>query len=170
MKTPLELALAQLRGEAPDPHGPPGLTPLGAIRLWLQLFGLTFFGLFACSLLAIASSLSLLTPLLAVEHQPLGSFAGLMLLTLVYCLGNILLLQGRPGSRWVHSLLLATLLLIALALALIQPFSAALLVSLAACLIGLLLSNSKSYRAMQAVQASIRQLRRQHGLGRRLGR
>lgn len=166
MKTPLEMALAQLRGEQPDPAGSPKLTPLGAMRLWLRLFGLTFFGLFACTAIAIGGSLLLLIPLLAVEHQPLGTFAGLMLLTLLYCLGNILLIQGLPAARWVHSLLLTALLLLALGLALAQPFSVPLLASLLACLAGLGLGNSKRYRAMQSVHASIRQLRRTHGLGR----
>lgn len=166
MKTPLELALAQLRGEPLDPNGPFGLTPLGAVRLWLQLFGVTFFGLFACSAVAIGGSLLLLTPQLPAEHQPLGIFAGLMLLTLLYCLGNILLIQGLAGARWVHSLLLAALLLLSLAVTLAQPLTMPVLASLVACLAGLALSNSKRYRAMLSVQATIRRLRREHGLGR----
>lgn len=168
MKTPLEIALDQLRGERLDSYEPARMTPLGAMRVWAQMFGLTFFGLFACAGVAIATTLLLLTPLLPAEQQALGMFIGLMLLALLYCLGNILLIQGLRGARWIHNLLLASLLLLALGSVPLKAPGALLLVSLAACLGGLALSNCKRYRAMLSLHAMIRQLRRQHGLQRRI--
>lgn len=167
MKTPLEIALEHLRGERLDPRGPARMTPLGAMRVWAQMFGLTFFGLFACAGVAIATTPLLLAPLLPAEQQAPGVFIGLMLLALLYCLGNILLIQGLRGARWVHNLLLASLLLLALYSTLIRAPGTLLLVSLAACAGGLALSNSKRYRAMLSLHAMIRQLRREHGLQRR---
>jgi len=118
--------------------------------------------------IGIASTLLLSIPAIAAGQLVLAYFFGLMVLTLLYCLGNVLLIQGLPGARWAHNLLLASLLLLSLASALSRAPGALYLLSLAACLGGLALSNSKTYRSMQALHALIRQLRRQHGLRRRL--
>lgn len=158
MKTPLQLALEQL-------HGAPltaDITPAGAMRLWAQLFAPTFFGLFLCCAIAIAGTLLLWMETAPRELQPMLQFFGVMLLAGLYCVGNILLIQGLPGARAVHSLLLAALTLLVFASLLIQPPGKLLLTSLCACLAGQWLCNSKRYRSMQALHGLIRQLRRKH--------
>lgn len=166
MKTPLELALEHLHQGHVEPYGEARLTPLGAMRLWLGLFAATFFGVFLCALLAIVCSLALLVPALPVVEQPLAQFLGVMLLTGVYSLGNILLIQGLPGARLVHNLLFAALLLGALAIQARGWQGGPALLSIGAGIIGLLLSNSRRYRAMQVLHGLMRQLRRRHRPGR----
>ena len=89
-----------------------------------------------------------------------------MLLVGVYSLGNILLIQGLPGARLVHSLLFAALLLGPLAVQTQGLQGGLALTGIGAGLAGLLLSNSKRYRAMQALHGLMRQLRRRYRPGR----
>lgn len=168
MKTPLQMALERLPdGPFATPNAAP-LTPLGAMYFWAKLFGLTFLGLFVCSIIASGGSLILISAQLPIEQHILVMTTGSPMLILTYCLGNILLIQGLPGARWAHSALAACALLITLVAGLKNPIGWLFWVSLAACLGGLALSNCKRYRAMLSLHAMIRQLRRQHGLQRRI--
>lgn len=167
MKTPLEMALQDLLPELFDkPMGLP-LSPREAMWVWARLFAGTFFGIFFCAAVSIVSALLMLVPLLPVEARPPGQFLGLILGTAIYCLGNILLIQGFPGARLVHGALFGLLLPCAL-LGLLHGATTMLLLSCALASVGgLLLSLSRRYRAMHAVHVQIRRLRRRHG---RLGR
>lgn len=166
VRTPLELALEQLQQGYVEPNREAALTPLDAMRLWAGLFAATFFGIFLCAAIAIVCALLLLVPALPVAEQTLAQFFGLMLLAGVYSLGNILLIQGLPGARLVHSLLFAALLLGPLAVQTQGLQGGLALTGIGAGLAGLLLSNSKRYRAMQELHRLMRQLRRRYRPGR----
>lgn len=153
MKTPLQQALELSR---PQAARRPLLSPAQALRLWLRLYGALFFSLLGC---AIGACICL--AILLARHWPLAHPAvplgAALIPCLLYCLGNILLLQGLPGARLVHNLMFLAVLATLLPS---RPGDSFWLIGLGLAGGGLLLCNSRRYRALQALHQIIRGLRR----------
>lgn len=161
MKTPLEQALELARSGCADPQTPARLTARQALGLWLRLYATTFFGMLVCAITA-----SIGVPLLALRNWPGAEPATILFsalaLCLAHCLGNLLLLQGIAGARWLQGGLFATLFLGGL-LGWLQTQTHGLGgLATGAASLGLLLVLSARYRALQALHRVIRELRRQY--------